>query len=159
MGPIGAGKSTFSEKIACNENLKSFHFDLLSYHDAYQKKTAEEQIELLKEIKRKDQFVCEGLHPWHISYIYDKESTIIVLNYSVLCCLCRFLKRHFFKREKSPYNFLVRMYDLRVLKWILVSKIKVSKFIKDNEKSLELIILNHRREEETFIQKLKKEYT
>lgn len=159
IGPIGAGKSTFSLKLASMVKMEKHHVDMLVFHDAYQMKSEKEQIEVLQKMKDRDRFICEGLRIWQLEYIIDDNSRIIILDYPIFCCMFRFLKRHLFQRKDSPMNFMLRLFDVRVVKWIIRSKTEISRFIREKSDDCDMVVLKNRKEEESFLVKMRREYT
>ena len=93
LGCCGAGKSTFSKKLHSILKLKLIHLDKYYHKPNWLEPEKEEWEKVLKQILRRKSFIMDGTYVESLDERIKKSDTIIYLDYSLIKCFFRVIKR------------------------------------------------------------------
>lgn len=162
IGCGGAGKSTFSRKIAEILNIPVYHLDKLYWRPGWVPTPNDEWDYLIKNLVSKEKWIIDGNYGRTLDTRLENADTIIFLNMSKYLCIYRIIKR------RLMYNGITRpdmnegckeKLDMDFIKWVwgynknkkpeILNKL--NKF--SNQKNV--IIFNNSYEADSFINDLK----
>lgn len=162
IGCGGAGKSTFSQKLANILNIPVYHLDKLYWKPGWVESSKEEWDELIKKLVFKQEWIIDGNYSRTIDVRLKNADTIIFLNMPTYLCIYRIIKRRLMYRGKSRPDMnegCKEKLHLDFVKWVYGYNRNIGPSILDklrkysNEKNI--IILNKPAEVQSFIYKLK----
>lgn len=163
-GSSGSGKTTIAKKLGNKLNTTVCHRDNITWKENWQERSEKEQIELVKEISKKDKWIFEG-NKFTASKKdgrFDNCDTIIHININRFLCLYRGLRRYFKHRHDARPEFSEgcnEEYNMEMVKYVLFvypkKKSERQILLKEAVKlGKEVIILNGRKEVRVWCNKL-----
>lgn len=154
-GSSGSGKTTLANIIGSKLEIPVYYNDRIFWMSGWQPRPANEQIEMTKEIVKKERWIYEGnrFGDCKNDGRYLQCDTIIFLRMNRFLCLYRFLKRYLKYRGTTRPEIsegCMEKVDIEIIKYILLDypkkKIRKQKLfdeaIKDGKN---VIILNGKR--------------
>ena len=132
LGCCGAGKSTFSKKIHSILKLPLIHLDSHYHKPNWVEPEKEEWEEVLKQILRRESFIMDGTYLESLDERIKKSDTIIFLDYSLIKCFFRVIKRvliDFGKKRSDMAPGCKEEFDLEFLWFVLTFNNKFRKEI------------------------------
>ncbi len=158
IGSPGAGKTTFSRKLAQKTGLPLIHLDYY-YHQTrfnyYEDKDA--WREKVKELITKDKWIIEGNYSSTYDLRFVRANCIILLEISSKKAVYRILKRHIKQRGK-PRPEMPPEWEEKIEKGFLghvwgFNKKEIPKISKelDNHKNKELIFLKNPKQADEYL--------
>ena len=93
LGCCGAGKSTFSKKLHSILKLPLIHLDSHYHKPNWVQPGKEEWEKVLKQILNRESFIMDGTYLESLDERIKKSDTIIYLDYSLIKCFFRVIKR------------------------------------------------------------------
>lgn len=132
LGCCGAGKSTFSKRLHSILKLPLIHLDCYYHKPNWVEPQKEEWEKVLKQILRKESFIMDGTYLESLDERIKKSDTIIYLDYSLIKCFFRVIKRvmtDFGKRRSDVALACKEEFDLEFLWWVLTFNNKFRKEI------------------------------
>lgn len=155
IGPGGAGKSTFSRKLAEITKLPLYNLDNIYWKENKEHITREEFNEKLEEILKKDKWIIDGDYGRTYEIRIKFADTIYFLDYSLETCLNGVSSRIGTKREDCP--FIETEFDEEFREWIInwpknKRPIVIDLLEKYNDKNI--IIFKNRKESEEYLNAL-----
>ena len=131
IGCCGAGKSTFSKKLQAILKLPLIHLDSHYHKPNWVEPEKEEWEKVLKQILSQESFIMDGTYLESLDERIHKSDTIIYLDYSLIKCFFRVIKRvliDFGKKRSDMAPGCKEEFDLEFLWWVLTFN---NKFRKD----------------------------
>jgi len=89
----GAGKSTFSKKLAKITNLDLIHLDQHFWKPNWEETEKEQWSKIVSELANKESWIIDGNYGGSMDIRIKHADTIIYLDYPTLKCLWRVTKR------------------------------------------------------------------
>jgi len=132
LGCCGAGKSTFSKKIHSILKLDLIHLDSHYHKPNWVEPEKEEWAKVLKQILRRENFIMDGTYLESLDERIKKSDTIIYLDYSLIKCFFRVIKRvltDFGKKRSDMAPGCKEEFDLEFLWFVLTFNNKFRKKI------------------------------
>ena len=132
LGCCGAGKSTFSKKLHSILKLKLIHLDKYYHKPNWLEPEKEEWEKVLKQILRRKSFIMDGTYVESLDERIKKSDTIIYLDYSLIKCFFRVIKRvliDFGKKRSDMAPGCKEEFDLEFLWFVLTFNNKFRKEI------------------------------
>ncbi|MDC0204684.1 hypothetical protein OAJ65_02690 [Flavobacteriales bacterium] len=132
LGCCGAGKSTFSKKLQSILKLPLIHLDSYYHKPNWVEPQKEEWEKVLKQILRQESFIMDGTYLESLDERIKKSDTIIYLDYSLIKCFFRVIKRvliDFGKKRSDMAPGCKEEFDLEFLWWVLTFNNKFRKEI------------------------------
>ena len=132
IGCCGAGKSTFSKKLQSILKLPLIHLDSYYHKPNWVEPEKEEWKKVLKKILRQESFIMDGTYLESLGERIKKSDTIIYLDYSLIKCFFRVIKRvliDFGKKRSDMAPGCKEQFDLEFLWWVLTFNNKFRKEI------------------------------
>ena len=139
LGCCGAGKSTFSKKIHSILKLDLIHLDSHYHKPNWVEPEKEEWEKVLKQILNRENFIIDGTYIESLDERIKKSDTIIYLDYSLIKCFFRVIKRvliDFGKKRSDMAPGCKEEFDLEFLWFVLTFN---NKFRKEIRQKLNLI--------------------
>ena len=146
LGCCGAGKSTFSKKIHSILKLPLIHLDSYYHKPNWVEPEKEEWEKVLKKILRQESWIMDGTYLESLDERIKKSDTIIYLDYSLIKCFFRVIKRvliDFGKKRSDMAPGCKEEFDLEFLWFVLTFNNKFRKgliqklnLVKDKKKVL-----------------------
>jgi len=136
-GCMGAGKSTFTKKLSETFNIPSFKSnDLFNYNKSCGVKK-EDYAKRLDELIASNNYIIDG-YIKNIIELYDLEfDLIVVLYFNYFLCVyrafTRTLKSKFTLKKEAG---IIRTLDIRIFKWVYVSRKAAKRDIEMNYKNM-----------------------
>jgi len=158
IGSSGAGKSTFSKKLAKKLKTNNIHLDHLFWLPEWKERNKEDFDKLLAKELIKDRWIMDGNYHRTLSKRLRYADTVIHLDYNRGICLYRAIKRWFLKKEKQApdcsHKFSLGFFWFILYQYPKAYKIK-SKLYKQNFPKVKWIILKSPKQAETFLKNIK----
>jgi len=139
-GSVASGKTTFAKKLSKQLNIKYYELDNIVHAGLGKlrpKRTPEEQISLIKEIDKNQNWIIEGTYRPSCSVVLDLADLIVFLDISLWIRKVRIIKR-FLKQqlhfEKCNYKSDMYMFKL-MFKW--------TREFEENRKEFEKILYTY----------------
>ena len=132
LGCCGAGKSTFSKKLHSILKLPLIHLDSHYHKPNWVEPEKEEWAKVLKQILRRENFIMDGTYLESLDERIKKSDTIIYLDYSLIKCFFRVIKRvltDFGKKRSDMAPGCKEEFDLEFLWFVLTFNNKFRKKI------------------------------
>lgn len=162
IGCGGAGKSTFSRKIAEILNIPVYHLDKLYWRPGWVPTPNDEWDYLIKNLVSKEKWIIDGNYGRTLDTRLENADTVIFFNINRYLCIYRIIKR------RLMYNGITRpdmnegcpeKLDLDFIKWVWgFNKNKKPEILsKLNKFSTQknIIIFNNSCEADSFINDIK----
>ena len=155
IGPGGAGKSTFSRKLAEMTKLPLYNLDNIYWNENKEHITREEFNEELEKILKEDKWIIDGDYGRTYEIRIKRADTIYFLDYSLETCLNGVSSRIGTKRADCP--FIETEFDEEFKEWIInwpknKRPIVIELLEKYNDKNI--IIFKNRKEAEEYLNTL-----
>jgi len=132
IGCCGSGKSTFSKKLQAVLNLELIHLDQYYHKPDWQEPEKEQWERLVSRLVQKPSWIMDGNYKGTFDIRFKEADTIIYLDYSILKCLWRVIKRivkyHGTVRPDMPKGCEER-FDLEFLHYVATFNFKNRKGI------------------------------
>ena len=156
IGPGGAGKSTFSRKLAEITKLPLYNLDNIYWNENKEHITREEFNEELEKILKEDKWIIDGDYGRTYEIRIKRADTIYFLDYSLETCLNGVSSRIGTKRADCP--FIETEFDEEFKEWIInwpknKRPIVIELLEKYNDKNI--IIFKNRKEAEEYLNNFK----
>jgi len=132
LGCCGAGKSTFSKKLHSILKLPLIHLDSYYHKPNWKEPEKEEWAKVLKKILSRESFIMDGTYLESLDERIKKSDTIIYLDYSLIKCFFRVIKRvliDFGKKRSDMAPGCNEEFDLEFLWFVLTFNNKFRKEI------------------------------
>ena len=132
LGCCGAGKSTFSKKLQSILKIPLIHLDSHYHKPNWVEPEKEEWEKVLKQILRRESFIMDGTYLESLDERIKKSDTIIFLDYSLIKCFFRVIKRvviDFGKKRSDMAPGCKEEFDLEFLWFVLTFNNKYRKEI------------------------------
>jgi len=144
LGCCGSGKSTFSKKLHSILKLPLIHLDSHYHKPNWVEPEKEEWEKALKQILKRESFIMDGTYLESLDARIKKSDAIIYLDYSLIKCFFRVIKRvliDFGKKRSDMAPGCKEEFDLEFLWFVLTFNNKFRKgfiqklnLIKDEKK-------------------------
>jgi len=144
LGCCGSGKSTFSKKVHSILKLPLIHLDSHYHKPNWVEPEKEEWEKVLKKILRRESWIMDGTYLESLDERIKKSDAIIYLDYSLIKCFFRVIKRvliDFGKKRSDMAPGCKEEFDLEFLWFVLTFNNKFRKgfiqklnLIKDEKK-------------------------
>lgn len=163
IGCGGAGKSTFSRKLAEILNISVHHLDALNWKPGWVPTPKDEWDNLMRNLVAKQEWIIDGNYGRTLDIRLENADTIIFFNMPTYLCIYRIIKRRLMYHGKSrpdmnegcpeqlDWNFIKFVWNFNKNKKPEILK-KLERYT--NEKNI--IIFNSSSEVDNFICNLKK---
>ncbi len=122
VGCGGAGKSTLARQIGEILDLPVVHLDKEFWQPGWKMRPREEEYIILEKITRQDEWIIDGNYQSTMSTRFEAADTIIFLDFPMLLCLQRVIKRFFKYRGTTRPDMTEgcpEKLDLEFLVWII----------------------------------------
>lgn len=103
IGCAGAGKSTFSRKLASKLNLPLYHLDMLWWNEDRTTIAREEFDRELKDILEKEEWIIDGNYKRTLAWRLEYADTVFFLDFSTEVCLSGAIERLGKERPDIPW--------------------------------------------------------
>jgi len=130
LGCCGSGKSTFSKKLHSILKLPLIHLDSHYHKPNWVEPEKEEWEKVLKKILRRESWIMDGTYLESLDERIKKSDAIIYLDYSLIKCFFRVIKRvliDFGKKRSDMALGCKEEFDLEFLWFILTFNNKFRK--------------------------------
>ena len=143
-GCMGSGKSTFTKKISKAFNIPSFRSDNLFVYNRYCGIKKEDYAKQLDELVESNNYILDG-HLKTIMNMYNIEfDLIVILYFNYFLCVYRAFKRTLqSKFTLKKESGIIRTLDIRIFKWVYLSRKAAKKNIDKNYKNT-IVVKNDR---------------
>lgn len=121
-GSSGSGKTTLANLLGQKYGIPVYHRDYITWDDGIQMRSEEEQIEIVKDITQKDNWIFEGCRftASKIDGRLENCDTIIYLNINRLICLYRVVKRYYKQLKGKKAKSDLQEITFQFIKYILL---------------------------------------
>ena len=143
IGCCGSGKSTFSKKLQSILKIEVIHLDQYYHKPNWEEPEEEEWEKTVNKLVKKPSWIMDGTYIESLDKRIEKCDTVIYLDYSILKCFFRVVKRVFAdygKKRSDMAQGCKESIDLSFLKFVLTFNYRNQKFQK--QLTLDLIQLN-----------------
>lgn len=158
LGSGGAGKSTFSKKLAKKLNLELIHLDHHYWKPNWKKTPKEEWGKEIEKLCQKEAWIMDGNYQSTLNIRIPTADTIILLNTPPLVCLWRILKRRITKGKRIVAPGCPERITLGFIWWILwlypKHKLPETLEILKKHKNKKVFILKTTQNKEKFLETL-----
>jgi adenylate kinase family enzyme len=146
FGPGGSGKSTLARHLAEITKLPHIELDKVYWQQGVAPRSPEQWAALQRELAAKDAWIMDGdLGPYDIVDIrLRKADTVIVLDFSILRCAWRALRR---SRERADFWWWLLTY-----RW--QSRPLLMRAIREHTADADIHVLHNPRTLRRFVEKL-----
>lgn len=93
IGSSGAGKSTFSKKLALVLDIPLYHLDQMNWRSGWQEVSKEEQKQMQLEVLKKDAWIIDGNYGGTLDVRLQEADTVVFLDFHQVICTSRALRR------------------------------------------------------------------
>ncbi len=163
IGPCGAGKSTFSKKLEKILNLPIIHLDAYYHKPNWQEPTKEEWKKEVTKLAAQKKWIMDGNFSDSFDIRIPRSDTIIYLDYSIIRCFLRVLKRNitYYGMTRSDMaNGCRESFDLSFLKFVVNfnrrNRSKIYNRLEKVKKDKNVIVLKRDRQVKSFLSQLRK---
>lgn len=120
-GSAGSGKTTLANLLSKKYDLPVYHRDYVTWDEALQIRTEDQQIEILKNITQKDKWIFEGYRftSSKVDGRLENCDTIIYLNINRFICLYRGLMRYYKQVKQRISKLDFQEFKLQHIKYVL----------------------------------------
>jgi adenylate kinase family enzyme len=101
IGPGGAGKSTFANRLGESLNIEVIHLDKFYWRPGWIDTPKPEWAETVSKLLRRDAWIMDGNYSGTLDIRFKECDTVIFLDMPRTLCLWRVLKRALMYRNKS----------------------------------------------------------
>ena len=121
VGIVGSGKRTLAKELSEKIKIRRFELDSIILDDENngQKRSLEEQLQIIHEINKKEDWIIEGTHRKNLDELFILADKIIYLDIPLYKRRLRILKRYIKQKiglEKCSYNSNIEMLKM-MYKW------------------------------------------
>lgn len=120
-GSAGSGKTTLALAVGEKYDIPVYHRDDITWDENSCERSEQEQVEIVREITQKDQFIFEGARFTSavIDGRLDNCDAIIYLNINRFTCLFRALRRWYEQSRGNPSKAEYQPFGFRHIKSVL----------------------------------------
>ena len=132
IGCCGAGKSTFSKKVQSILNLEIIHLDQYYHKPNWEETKQEEWEKIVNSLVQKPSWIMDGNYSETMNVRIKSADTIIYLDYPILKCFWRVIKRVFKYngiQRSDMANGCKEEFDLEFLYFVLTFNTRFRKEI------------------------------
>jgi len=162
IGCCGAGKSTFSKKLQSILNVALIHLDRYYHKPNWEEPKKEEWERILNNLIKKPSWIMDGTYIESLDIRIEKCDTLIYLDYSILKCFFRVVKRVFTdygKKRSDMAPGCKEEFDLEFLKYVLTFNYKnranIYNILEKVKTTKDVIILKKDKELDSFLSQLR----
>ncbi len=122
IGCCGSGKSTFSKKLQSILKIEVIHLDQYYHKPNWEEPEEEEWEKTVNKLVKKPSWIMDGTYIESLDKRIEKCDTVIYLDYSILKCFFRVVKRVFAdygKKRSDMASGCKEEFDLEFLKYVL----------------------------------------
>lgn len=121
VGIVASGKTTLAKGLSEKIKIPRFELDSIIHDDENngQKRSLEEQLQIIYEINKKEDWIIEGTHRKNLDELFILADKIIYLDIPLYKRRLRILKRYIKQKirlEKCSYNSNIEMLKM-MYKW------------------------------------------
>lgn len=121
VGIVASGKTTLAKGLSEKIKIPRFELDSIIHDDENngQKRSLEEQLQIIHEINKKEDWIIEGTHRKNLDELFILADKIIYLDIPLYKRRLRILKRYIKQKiglEKCSYNSNIEMLKM-MYKW------------------------------------------
>lgn len=121
VGIVASGKTTLAKQLSAKIKIPRFELDSIIHDDENngQKRSLEEQLQIIHEINKKEDWIIEGTHRKNLDELFILADKIIYLDIPLYKRKLRILKRYIKQKiglEKCSYNSNIEMLKM-MYKW------------------------------------------
>ncbi len=163
IGSSGAGKSTFARQLSMLLALPVIHLDTLFWQPGWIPTPSDEWDAIQKQFVQQETWIMDGNYSSTLDIRLAAADTIIFLDFPMLLCLYRALKRRFQYAGKSRPDMnegCPERIDWGHLKWIWNyprdGRVRAVQKIQKYSTGRQIIILRSPRQVKQFLQELSK---
>jgi len=158
IGSSGAGKSTFTKRLAKKLNIDAIHLDHLFWLPDWKERPNNQFDNLLHKELTKDSWIIDGNYHRTLPERLKYSDTVIHLDFNRWLCLYRAIKRWFLKKEKQApdcsHKFSIGFFWFILYQYPKEYKIE-SKAYKELHPDINWIDLQNSTQAEQFLQNIK----
>ena len=162
IGCCGAGKSTFSKKLQSILNVELIHLDRYYHKPNWEEPKKEEWERIVNNLIKKPSWIMDGTYIESLDIRIEKCDTLIYLDYSILKCFFRVVKRVFIdygKKRSDMAPGCKEEFDLEFLKYVLTFNYKnranIYNILEKVKTTKDVIILKKDKELDSFLSQLR----
>lgn len=160
LGCCGAGKSTFSRKLAKLTKLPIIHLDQHYFNPNWKEKDKNEWNKIVADLAQGKEWIMDGNYSSSLSLRLPHADTLVYLNNGTLSNLYRVIKRiikHYGRQRPDAAPGCKERFDLDFLHYVLifnwVRKPRIVKTINMYRGQKEIVILSSDKEREEWLHK------
>ncbi|MBD3729764.1 MAG: topology modulation protein [Sphingomonadales bacterium] len=101
IGPCGSGKSTLSRELAVQLDLPLFHMDQLNWNPGWVESDKADLARRVEQVAAGDRWLIDGNYGGTLELRLARADTAIYLDFPVVLCLWRVLRRVWTHRGRS----------------------------------------------------------
>ena len=161
IGPGGAGKSTFAQRLGQLLNIEVKHLDRFFWKSGWTEPSKEDWFKTVTELASGDSWIMDGNFGGTLELRLKHCDTIIFLDMPRLLCLWRITKRRFLYHNRSRPDMAEgcsEKLDRSFISWVWNysrrSRPKVVKLLDEYSGSKQVVWLRSNAEVESFLQGL-----
>ena len=161
IGCCGAGKSTFSKKLQSILNVELIHLDQYYHKPNWEEPKKEEWERIVNNLIKKPSWIMDGTYIESLDIRIEKCDTLIYLDYSILKCIFRVVKRVFTdygKKRSDMAPGCKEEFDLEFLKYVLTFNFKnrnnILKRLKGLNENKQLYIFKNDKQADKFLKQV-----
>ena len=151
IGSGGSGKSTLARILNELTGIQVYHLDKLLWMPNWSMTSREYQIEVQKELVKKESWIIDGNFSSTIDIRLKEADTIIFMDVNKFICIGHILKRYWMYREKSRPDMqdnCIEKFDYKFLKWVYnfpnIQKPQIMKKIEDLQLTSNVMIVKNK---------------
>ena len=160
IGCCGSGKSTFSKKLQSILNVELIHLDQYYHKPNWEEPKKEEWERRVNNLIQKPSWIMDGTYIESLDIRIEKCDTLIYLDYSILKCFFRVVKRVFTdygKKRSDMAPGCKEEFNLEFLHYVATFNFKNRKEILDSlnstKKSKKVYVFKTDKEADLFLLK------
>ena len=164
IGPGGAGKSTFANRLGKLLGIEVKHLDRFYWRAGWTKPPNDDWLKTVTELTVGDAWIMDGNFGGTLDLRLRSCDTIIFLDMPRLLCLWRVTKRRLLYRNRSRPDMAEgcnEKLDLEFISWVWNyahrSRPRVVKLLEEHSRSKEIVWLRSKADVERFLQAAAKE--
>jgi adenylate kinase family enzyme len=156
IGSPGAGKTTFSKKLAVKTGLPLIHLDAMFWQDNWTHVSREEFDKKLETVLERECWIIDGDYTRTLPARLRKCDFVIFLNYSRVVCILSILKRvfrYYGKSRPDMGNNCPERLDIPFLKYVWHYPKKEKQVLLQclNSAKVPIFIAKNRKEADKFL--------
>ncbi len=156
IGSCGAGKSTFSKKLAEYTNLPLYHLDMIWNNDDKTTISRDEFDDKLEQIFKSDKWIMDGNYQRTLERRLQECDTVFLLDYPLEVCLLGAQSRVGIERDDLPWieENLNEEIKQKIMRFPQEKLPEIYRFLNKYQEDKDIIIFKSREDAENYIKSI-----